>query len=280
MFLEGEMERRQEEEERKLSQMRKRRLERRSSKDEGVVVKGKKEDKYDIDKVLSFVGEGGNNEEKDSRKAKDKKTSKKAEKAKVEVADENSEQISVFEENDSLRSENELLKLDWMRLERENSNLRSSLEACEAGEEIMKEESAKKLMVEKEQCRELAVELDVMRKEKLEMEKKLEMTAELWEREQCFGSKLQRRVDALEEELQRQKDQYLLRERILEQAKEQIKHESIETLKPDIENTKQMKCERDQKLQKVKRHTSAITSRLQVNFKTLELALTLEYEMC
>ena len=44
-----------------------------------MVTKGKKEDKYGIDEVLSFVGEVGNKEEKDSRKAKDKKPSKKSE---------------------------------------------------------------------------------------------------------------------------------------------------------------------------------------------------------
>ena len=32
-----------------------------------VVTRSKKEDKYDIDEVLSFVGEVGNNEKEDSR---------------------------------------------------------------------------------------------------------------------------------------------------------------------------------------------------------------------
>ena len=295
--------------------MRKRRLESWSSKDEGLVVtmvtKGKKEDKYGIDEVLSFVGEVGNKEEKDSRKAKDKKSSKKAEKAQqVKAAGEPSEMFSTFEEVDSLRSENELLKLDWMRLERENCSLRSRLEACE-------EENEEKLMLEKEQCRELVFKLDMMRKEKseiekrlemtaelwereqffggklqkqvdaleeelgmmrkekLEIEKKLEMTAELWEREQFFGGKLQKRVDALEEELQRLKNQSAVRERILEKAEEKIKRGS-DIGKSDIGKPKQTKCERDQKLQKMKRHTSAITSRLQAKFKTLKFAKILK----
>ena len=273
-----------------------------------VTTRGRKEDKYDIDKVLSFVGEVGKDEEKDSRKLKNKKPIKKAEKARV--AGERSEMFSMFEENDSLRSENELLKLDWMRLERENCSLRSRLEACE-------NENEEKLMVEKEQCRELVFELDMMRKEKLEIEKKLEMTAELWEREQFFGGKLQKqvdaleeelgmmrkekleiekklemtaelwereqffggklqkRVDALEEELQRLKNQSAVRERILEKAEEKIKRGS-DIGKSDIGKPKQTKCERDQKLQKMKRHTSAITSRLQAKFKTLKFAKILK----
>ena len=275
MFFEGEMEKRKEEKEKKLSQ-RKKRLERRNSRYETVVVRGKKEDKYDIDQVLSFVGEG----EKDFGKAKESKTSKKAAKDRVEVAGEQCETYSVFEEISSLRSENELLKLDWMRLEKENCSLRSNLEAKEACEAKMKSENAEKLIVEKEQCRELAFELERARAEKWEIEKKLEMTAELWEREQFFGSRLQKRLDALEEELERQREQSEERELILEQTKKQIKHlmaskqDLVEMSGPNSAKTnQQIDCEKVQKMQKMKRHTSAITSKLQAKFTTLELVM-------
>ena len=290
MFLEGELEKRREEEERKIAQ-RRRRLERRNLKFEPMVVRGKKEDKYDIDQVLSFVGDGTNKEEKDCRKTKGKKkrkTSKKGDKASVEeVAGEEGEMGSVFEDVDSLKSENELLKLDWMRLERENVTLRSNLEAGEAREARMREENVEKLIAEKEQCRELGFELERTRSEKWEIEKKLETTAvqlwetnQLWEREKFFGSELQKKVDALEEQLQRQKEQSVEREMILKQRKEEIKQRSLEMLEPDsvktkrepnFGKTKQVNCER---VQKMKRHTSAITSRLQVKFKTLE------YDIC
>ena len=291
MFVEGELEKRREEEERKIAQ-RRRRLERRNLKFEPMVVRGKKGDKYDIDQVLSFVGDGANKEEKDCRKTKEKKRrkpSKKGDKlASVEeVAGEEGEMGSVFEDVDSLKSENELLKLDWMRLERENVTLRSNLEAGEAREARMREENVEKLIAEKEQCRELALELERTRREKWEIEKKWETTAaqlwetdQLWERERFFGSELQKKVDALEEQLQRQKEQSVEREMILKQRKEEIKQRSLEMLEPDsvktkrepnFGKTKQVNCER---VQKMKRHTSAITSRLQVKLKTLE------YDIC